>query len=210
MFVDARYRGAAGTGALLLGAALDHAAGSAVDEIYLGTIDRMKAAARFYEKHGFVAVDKDELPSNFPIMAVDNRFYRYSLRRAAQRLRLVPLSGRFAICRLEARAPLPAWASDNAFSSVTRTAGELSIVCPEAEVPADVDATRDWRALAVQGPLDFSLVGVLASLVEPLARRRISVFCMSTFETDYLLVRDADFASACAVLQAAGHQLSQP
>jgi GNAT superfamily N-acetyltransferase len=82
MFVDARYRGAAGAGALLLRAALDHAASGAVEEIYLGTIDRMKAAARFYEKHGFVPVEKSELPASFPIMAVDNRFYRYTLRRA--------------------------------------------------------------------------------------------------------------------------------
>jgi hypothetical protein len=167
----------------------------------------MKAAARFYAKHGFVAVDKSELPSSFPIAAVDNRFYRYSLRRAPQRLRLMPLAGRFAICRLAPHAPLPAWAGEGALSSVTRTPAELSIVCPAAQVPADVHATRDWRALAVQGPLDFSLVGVLASLVEPLARRRISVFCLSTFDTDYLLIPDADVASAGAVLQAAGHQL---
>ena len=117
------------------------------------------------------------------------------------------LSERVAICRLAAGDTLPPWAA-GPFYSVTRTADELSVVCREAAVPAGVRSERGWRALQVQGPLDFALTGVLASLAVPLAQAGVSIFAVSTFDTDYLLVKEEQNERAARVLQLAGHELS--
>ena len=94
---------------------------------------------------------------------------------------------------------------------MTRTADELSIVCGDASVPPDLDARaqRGWRALKVQGPLDFSLTGVLDALTAPLAQARISIFALSTYDTDYVLVHGDDLAQACETLTAAGHTVAK-
>jgi len=118
------------------------------------------------------------------------------------------IAGGYAICRLVADAPVPAWATRGAFSCVTRTAHELSIVCESDDVPADVKAERNYRGLAVRGPLDFSLVGVVAALAGTLADAAVSIFVVSTHDTDYLFVRDADLDRAVATLRAAGHIVS--
>jgi hypothetical protein len=108
----------------------------------------------------------------------------------------------FAVARLDPRAAIPGWASD--FFAVTRTADELSIVCPQDAVPADATAERDFRILMVEGPLDFALTGVLASIATPLAEAGISIFAISTYETDYVMVRAAQFTAAVEALQSAG------
>jgi hypothetical protein len=117
------------------------------------------------------------------------------------------LSGRYAACRLEPSAPVPAWAAGEDFCAVTRTDQELSIVCPERAVPDDVDAERGWRCLRVAGPLDFAVTGVAAVLAAPLAAAAIPILLIATHDTDYLLVRESDFARATATLSAAGHRL---
>lgn len=115
----------------------------------------------------------------------------------------------FAVVRLAADAAVPEWArGGGALVSVTRTAGELSIVCPEAAVPPDLPAQRGFRGLRVRGPLDFAAVGVLASLAAPLAAAGVSLFALSTYDTDYLLVRAADLERALAALAGAGHALA--
>ena len=111
----------------------------------------------------------------------------------------------FAIARLAADAALPAWATRGAVSSITRTPTELSIVCPSEDVPVDVQAQRGYRALRVRGPLDFALVGIVAGLAGALAAASVSVFVVSTYDTDYLFVRAADLIRAIAALRAAGH-----
>jgi hypothetical protein len=120
-------------------------------------------------------------------------------------LRLVFLQGSFAVCRLEPEAPVPSWAADGPFVSVTRTAAELSVVCPEMAVPEGVRCERGWRCLRVAGTLDLSLVGVLASLLVPLSGAGVAVFALSTFDTDYLLVRQADLGRAVEAWRQAGH-----
>ena len=95
----------------------------------------------------------------------------------------------YAVCRLDKDAPVPDWAAGGLFSSITRTAHELSVVCADAHVAVGVKKEGGWRVLMVEGPLDFSLTGVLASLTGPLAREGISVFALSTYDTDYLLVK---------------------
>lgn len=120
-------------------------------------------------------------------------------------LRLTVVDVALAVCRLDPTDPVPAWATEGPFVSVTRTPGELSVVCRDDAVPDGVRAERGWRALRVDGVLDFSLVGVLARLATPLANAGVSVFAVSTFDTDYLLVKEADLAAAVEALREAGH-----
>jgi uncharacterized protein len=122
-------------------------------------------------------------------------------------LRIAILPDRLAVCRLSADAPQPAWVR-GAFTSLTRTADELSIVCDEEAVPRDVQAERGWRVVRVEGPIPFEVTGVAAALVSPLAEARISVFLMATYDTDYLLLKDAVFERAVEILRAAGHDVS--
>jgi hypothetical protein len=123
-------------------------------------------------------------------------------------LTLDALPERFAICRLDPASPVPAWAEGGPLVSITRTAAELSIVCRLAAVPAGVQSEGPWRALALRGPIPFAVTGVLASLTAPLAAARISLFAISTYDTDYLLVREADVDGAVAALRSAGHQVA--
>ena len=122
-------------------------------------------------------------------------------------LKFDSVAGEFAVCRLPPDAPIPAWAGAGAFSSITRTVDELSIVCPAAAVPAGIRAERGWRLLKVAGPLDFGAVGVLASITAPLAAAGISLLAIGTFDTDYVLVRAARFDDALRTLAAAGHRV---
>jgi hypothetical protein len=125
--------------------------------------------------------------------------------RHAHKLTLVPLEGAYAVCRLDSDAPVPDWVGSRPFVSMSRTAEELSIVCRQEAVPECVRCERGWRCLRVAGTLDFSLVGVLASLLGPLADAGVSVFVLSTFDTDYLLVREQDRRHTVEVLRRAGH-----
>ena len=127
--------------------------------------------------------------------------------RSSRRLTIQVLPGLFAVTKLAAAAPAPGWASDGPFSSVTRTSDELSIVCPEEKVPPDVTSERGFRCLRVAGPLEFSMVGILASLLEPLAEAGVAVFVVSTFDTDFLLVKARDFEPAAFALERAGHAI---
>jgi hypothetical protein len=120
-------------------------------------------------------------------------------------MRLEVLRGGFAIVRLDATAALPAWVESFEFLSITRTREELSLVCESAHVPSEIAAEREWRCMKVEGPLDLSLTGVLASLAEPLARAGIPIFAISTFDTDYLLVKAVNLEAAIAALESAGH-----
>jgi hypothetical protein len=125
----------------------------------------------------------------------------------AHRIELIVLSGTYAICRLPSDAAFPAWATGE-LVCITRTADELSVVCREDAVPEGARCERGWRCLRVAGTLGLSLVGVLASLLVPLAGAGVGVFAISTFDTDYLLVREADLARATEALRAAGHQVA--
>jgi hypothetical protein len=118
------------------------------------------------------------------------------------------VDGDFAVCRLDSASPIPPWATAGDFFSVTRTADELSIVCRQAFVPDNARCERGWRCLRVAGTMDFSLVGVLAALVTPLADAGIGIFAFSTFDTDYLLVKDQDLMAAVDALRQRGHSVS--
>jgi hypothetical protein len=121
------------------------------------------------------------------------------------------LPQRFVICLLAPDAPLPAWVFHSSASvwSLTRTPHELSLVCPEDDLPPSIqrDVQRGWRALALEGPIPFSEAGVLASLVAPLARVGVPVFVISTYDTDLLFIEDEYLEKARAAL-AEGFELA--
>ena len=122
-------------------------------------------------------------------------------------MNLTLLPDTLAICRLDRSIASPAWLPRSGFVSVTRTEDELSIVCSDAEVPDDIVCQRGWRGLQVEGPLDFSLTGILASLAGTLAEAGVSLFAVSTYDTDYILVRQAQLTAARQALIDAGHQV---
>ena len=106
-------------------------------------------------------------------------------------LELLPQS--FAVCRLAPDADPPKWANASAsFLTISRTAEELSITAEQRVIPAEVPCERGYRALRVKGPLPLDLIGILASLAGPLADAGISIYAISTYDTDYVLVKGAD------------------
>lgn len=148
----------------------------------------------------------------------DNRFFKYPPqpvvrcdghedKRITTSHTLEVLPGTFAICRLDASAEVPRWATGE-IVSITRTADELSVVCTHDNVPQNVQSEAGWRCLRVAGPLDLSMVGVIASLTGTLAAARISVFVASTFDTDYLLVRDTDLEASVEAMRSEGHVIA--
>jgi hypothetical protein len=122
-------------------------------------------------------------------------------------LTLTLLPDTLAVCRLDADATVPPWATVGNFFSITRTAEELSIVCLQSAIPDGIKCERDWRCLKLAGPIPFTTAGVLASLVQPLAEAGVSVFAISTFDTDYLLVKAVDLQPAIDALGPRGHSL---
>ena len=122
-------------------------------------------------------------------------------------LHLSVLDGRLVVCRLDPRAQIPAWATGAPFFSVTRTPDELSIVCPEERVPAGVTCERGWRAFKFEGPFEFGMMGVLASVAAPLAQSEVSILAIATYDTDYVLVEESQLVLAMQALRERGHEV---
>ena len=122
-------------------------------------------------------------------------------------LELIPET--LAICRLAPEAPVPAWATaPGPFLTISRTLDELSITVAQEAVPAGVRCERDYRALRVRGQLPPNLVGILLSIAQPLANAGLAIFAISTYDTDYVLVKLQDLPAALNALRGAGHQVS--
>jgi hypothetical protein len=124
-----------------------------------------------------------------------------------KKLSLKILPDRMAVCRFDPAAALPDWIAEASFCSITRTEAELTIVCPEIHLAPGISSEAGWRCFQVQGPLDFSEIGIIFSLTRPLAANGVSVFVMSTFNTDYLMVKDNALAKAIDALTAEGHRV---
>lgn len=117
-------------------------------------------------------------------------------------------AGRWAVCRLASDAAVPEWATGGArLLVVARTASELSIVAPEERVPDGVQAARGFRVIEVCGPVPFTVVGLMAPLAQALAEAGISLLPIGTYDTDYLLVQEADVPGAIDALRAAGFRI---
>ncbi|MCB2146366.1 MAG: ACT domain-containing protein [Deltaproteobacteria bacterium] len=124
---------------------------------------------------------------------------------SSAQLSLSVMEDLFSVCRLAPDAEIPHWVPAEGFVSVTRTADELSIVCLSGAVPETVRTERDFRALKIEGPFDFSLTGILLAVIGPLADAGISIFAVSTYDTDYVLVKKNDLKQAVSALSAFGH-----
>ena len=124
------------------------------------------------------------------------------------RLKLLLLPDLLAVCRLERGQEIPAWATGGDFYSVSRIREELSIICASSSVPENVRASRGWRAIKIEGPLDLDLVGILVSVAVPLAHAGIGILPVGTFDTDYILVRDRQLGEALKALRATGFNIS--
>ena len=115
-------------------------------------------------------------------------------------LALKLLKEKFGVCRLNKDELIPEWAKNSDFYSITKTRDELSILCPQDSIPCGIKCEKDWRALKVEGPLEFSIIGILSSISTILAQKGISIFAISTYDTDYVLVKDKDIANAINAL----------
>lgn len=117
--------------------------------------------------------------------------------------------GEYAVCRLAPDDAMPAWTVGPGFCSVTRTADELSVICLAARVPSGVKCERGWRLLQLAGPFDFGAVGILHSVLTPLASAGVSSLAVATFDTDYLLIKAGKLDPALAAMRAAGHAIRE-
>jgi len=106
------------------------------------------------------------------------------------------LKEKYGVCRLNKNKLIPEWAQNSDFFSITKTCDELSIVCSQDDIPNDIQCEKDWKILKIEGPLDFSLIGILASISTILAQKGISIFAISTYDTDYILVKNKHIRNA--------------
>lgn len=126
-------------------------------------------------------------------------------------LRLSLLRGELAVVRLSPTEPIPAWAlAARGLVSITRTAEELSIICPPPpQLPEETPVSTGWRALRFEGPFAFNQVGVMVAVAAPLAQAGVSILALATYDTDYLLVQESQLPLALQAIRAAGHQVSE-
>ena len=140
---------------------------------------------------------------------------RQDSERVVTQARLTPLTvlpNRQAVCRLNSRDKVPAWAtgSTGGISSITRTADELSIIVPDSVAPRNVRCERNWRVIKVRGPLPFDLIGIISGISGTLANAGISIFAFSTFDTDYVMVKDGYLRPAVNALRRAEYPVVDP
>jgi len=120
-------------------------------------------------------------------------------------MRLAILHETYAVCKLQ---DLRSIRLDGEFASLTVTGDEISLVCPEMSAPQNAQAEGGWRAMRVEGTLDFGMVGVISKITGVLAEEDISVFVLSTYDTDYVLVKQDTLSSAVEALEAAGYTVN--
>jgi hypothetical protein len=122
-------------------------------------------------------------------------------------LKFRQLRGLYAIARLAGDASIPDWATKGDFTSITRTADELSIVCPADNLPPEIHSPERWICLKLEGPFPFSLTGVLLAFIEPLSTNGVPIFAISTYDTDYVLIPEDRMGGVVDLLRKAGHEL---
>ncbi len=123
-------------------------------------------------------------------------------------MKLTVLADSYAICRLDHDSEIPRWVhASHGFASITYTQDEMSVVSDQQFVPPDVQQDRDWRILKIIGPLDFTMVGVISSIAGLLADAGISLFNVSTYETDFIMVKQEVLEHALTVLRGAGMEI---
>ena len=127
----------------------------------------------------------------------------------SHQLLLTLFPGLYAIARFAPHENLSWDYAHSPFFSLTKTSSELSVVCEKSMLPAHVRAERDRRLLRIESVLTFTLTGVLSAIAVPLAEAAISIFAVSSFDTDYFLIADSDLEHAITVLENAGHKVQR-
>lgn len=126
-----------------------------------------------------------------------------------EKLKIKLLQGTYAVCQIEDTENFLSYFDEKDFFSVTKTEDEISVVMLQDKISSDVKAEKDWRILKVEGTLDFSLIGILAKISDILAKNQISIFVISTFNTDYILVKEEKVEKAILVLSEDGYEISK-
>ncbi len=126
-----------------------------------------------------------------------------------EKLRIRLLQGTYAVCQIEATENILNCFDEKDIFSITKTEDEISVVMLQDKISSDVKTEKDWRILKVEGTLDFSLIGILAKISDILAKNQISIFVLSTFNTDYILVKEEKVENAILVLSEEGYEISK-
>ena len=192
-----------GIGGALLAALMDVARSGGFGALSLSVRRKNTAAVRLYERNGFVRAA--EIGVEHPSWAMKAELAG-GAETAEPSLTLRRLDGRMAVCRLGPSSQVPNWATGADLFSVTRTPDEPSVVCPEEDVPLEVKREGGWRVLRLEGPFEAA-VGILASVAAPLAEAGVSIFALSTYDTDYVLVREEGLDLAAAALREREHEV---
>jgi uncharacterized protein len=124
-----------------------------------------------------------------------------------KKLKMSLIDKKYAVCRLDIIDKIPEWSTCGGFFSITRTSDELSIVCCEDYVADNIKCEKGWRILKVEGPLEFSLTGILSAISTILASNGISIFAVSTYDTDFILVKDEDVDKSIQALTENGYEV---
>ncbi len=123
------------------------------------------------------------------------------------KLSLCVLGSTYGVCRFDPQSEVPSWSMQGDFYSISRTRDELSVVCQAALIPPAIKAEKDWRILKIEGPFAFTQIGILNAVTSVLAENGISLFAVSTFDTDYIMVKSADLLDAITALRLAKHSV---
>ena len=124
------------------------------------------------------------------------------------KLKLILLNGEYAIYRFNSEAEIPESVGNKGFYSITKTHDEISVVCLQDNcVTQNKQVNTNWRILKIQGPLDFSMIGIIAEISGILKDNNISIFTISTYDTDYILIKDMDVTKAIEALKTGGHKI---
>lgn len=126
-----------------------------------------------------------------------------------EKLKIRLLQGIYAVCQISNREKVPSWVEEKGFFSVTKTEDEISVVMLQDKISKEIKAEKDWRILKVEGTLEFSLIDILAKISSVLAENQISIFVISTFNTDYILVKEEKIEKAMAVLSQEGYEIKR-
>lgn len=115
------------------------------------------------------------------------------------------LNDLYSVCKLNPNSNIPIWINKNEFYSITKTEDELSILCSQKDIPEEIQCEKDWKILKIDSKLDFSMVGVISQISKLLAENNISIFVISTFDTDYICIKEKDLLKSVEILKQAGN-----
>lgn len=123
------------------------------------------------------------------------------------KLNLKLLKGEYSVCRFDKNDEIPKWIFNEEFFSITKTEDELSIVCLQDNIKENIKCEKGWKVLKIEGPLDFSLIGILSRISTLMANNDISIFAISTYDTDYILIKEESINKAIKVLEDSNYNI---